>query len=170
MSCSPHPPPPGFSIHGIFQERMLKWVAISYSGGCSRPRDRAVSYVSCVRLADRFFTISATWEAPQNECGCAIWAVITENEKVACADRRDNCRTLSGVEMLFPLLSLPQTPRTPCVQPSARPRTRPRGFWGSSITPCQPLSEAIVCEGEWGHSRVCRELKCFLMWINSWIK
>ena len=68
---------------------------------------------------------SATWEAPQNECGCAIWAVITENEKVACADRRDNCRTLSDVEMLFPMLPLPQAPRKPCVQPSARPRIRP---------------------------------------------
>ena len=36
MDCSP----PGSSIHGIFQARMLKWVAISFSGGSSQPRER----------------------------------------------------------------------------------------------------------------------------------
>ena len=30
---------PGFSVHGIFQERILKWVVISFSKGSSRPRD-----------------------------------------------------------------------------------------------------------------------------------
>ena len=38
----------GSSIHGIFQARMLEQVAISYSRGSSRPRDRTcVSCVSC---------------------------------------------------------------------------------------------------------------------------
>ena len=32
--------PPGFSIHGIFQARILEWVAISYSRGSSWPRDQ----------------------------------------------------------------------------------------------------------------------------------
>ena len=36
MDCSP----PGSSIHGIFQGRVLEWVAISFSRGSSRPRDR----------------------------------------------------------------------------------------------------------------------------------
>ena len=37
---------PGSSIHGIFQARVLKWVAISYSRGSSRPRDRTqVSHI-----------------------------------------------------------------------------------------------------------------------------
>ena len=31
---------PGFSIHGIFQARVLEWVAISFSRGSSQPRDR----------------------------------------------------------------------------------------------------------------------------------
>ena len=35
MDCSL----PGFSIHGIFQARMLEWVAISFSMRSSRPRD-----------------------------------------------------------------------------------------------------------------------------------
>ena len=30
---------PGSSVHGIFQARVLEWVAISFSRGSSRPRD-----------------------------------------------------------------------------------------------------------------------------------
>ena len=40
--------PPDSSVHGIFQERMLEWVAISFSSGSSLPRDQThISYVSC---------------------------------------------------------------------------------------------------------------------------
>ena len=35
INCSP----PGFSVHGIFQGRILEWVAISSSRGSSWPRD-----------------------------------------------------------------------------------------------------------------------------------
>ena len=35
MDCSP----PGSSVHGILQARILEWVAISFSRGSSRPRD-----------------------------------------------------------------------------------------------------------------------------------
>ena len=31
---------PGFSVHRILQARILEWVAISFSRGSSRPRDR----------------------------------------------------------------------------------------------------------------------------------
>ena len=30
---------PGFSVHGIFQARVLEWAAISFSRGSSQPRD-----------------------------------------------------------------------------------------------------------------------------------
>ena len=44
MDCSP----PGSSVHGIFQARILEWVAISSSTGSSWPRDQTrVSYISC---------------------------------------------------------------------------------------------------------------------------
>ena len=40
--------PPGSSIHGILQVRILEWVAISSSRGSSRPRDQTrVSCISC---------------------------------------------------------------------------------------------------------------------------
>ena len=35
--------PPGFSVHGILQGRILEWVAISFSRGSSQPRDRTRS-------------------------------------------------------------------------------------------------------------------------------
>jgi len=31
--------PPGSSVHGILQARILEWVAISFSRGSSQPRD-----------------------------------------------------------------------------------------------------------------------------------
>ena len=48
MDCSL----PGSSVHGIFQRRILAWVAISFSMESSRLRNR--SQVSCI--AGRFFT------------------------------------------------------------------------------------------------------------------
>ena len=49
MDCSL----PGSSIYGIFQARVLEWVAISFSRGSSRPRNR--TRVSCI--VGRRFTV-----------------------------------------------------------------------------------------------------------------
>ena len=38
--------PPGFSVHGIFQARILERIAIPFSKGTSQPRDRTL--VSCI--------------------------------------------------------------------------------------------------------------------------
>ena len=44
---------PGSSVHGIFQARILEWVAISSPRGSSQPKDRThISYFSC---SDRWF-------------------------------------------------------------------------------------------------------------------
>ena len=41
--------PPGSSVHGILQAKILEWVAISFSRGSSCPRNQTlVSYISCV--------------------------------------------------------------------------------------------------------------------------
>ena len=45
MDCSP----PGFSVHGILQARILKWVAMLSSRGSPWSRDQTcISYVSCI--------------------------------------------------------------------------------------------------------------------------
>ena len=44
MDCSP----PGSSVHGILQARILEWVATPSTRGSSRPRDQTcISYISC---------------------------------------------------------------------------------------------------------------------------
>ena len=48
--------PPGSSVHGILQIRILEWVAFLFSRGSSWPRDR--TWVSCT--ACRFFTVWAS--------------------------------------------------------------------------------------------------------------
>ena len=55
MDCSP----PGSSVHGILQARILEWVAMPSSRGSSRPRDR----IQVSSIAGRFFTTWATREA-----------------------------------------------------------------------------------------------------------
>ena len=56
MDCSL----PGSSIHGIFQARVLEWVAISFSRGSSQPSD--LTRVS--HTPGRHFTVWATREPP----------------------------------------------------------------------------------------------------------
>ena len=55
MDCNP----PGSSVHGILQARVLEWVTIPFSRGSPQPRDW--TQVSCIE--GRFFTIWATREA-----------------------------------------------------------------------------------------------------------
>ena len=39
----------GFSVHGLFQARILEWVSVSFSRGSSWPRDRTwVCYTCCI--------------------------------------------------------------------------------------------------------------------------
>ena len=51
---------PCSSVHGLFQARILEWVAISFSRESSQPRHQ--TWVSCI--AGRFFTCWAIEEVP----------------------------------------------------------------------------------------------------------
>ena len=66
----------GSSVHGIFQARVLQWIAISFSRGSSQPRNQ--SRVSCI--AGRCFTIWATREAP---CSMVDWIQISMQKSTA---------------------------------------------------------------------------------------
>ena len=64
--------PPGSSVHGIFQARILEWVAVSSSRGSSRPRDQ-----TCVSCIDRqFLCWSATRKAPLGIVGESTFLLI----------------------------------------------------------------------------------------------
>ena len=60
--------PPGSSVHGIFQARILEWSAISYSRGSSLPRDR--THLSCI--AGGFFTTESPGKPTRKVSGCKI--------------------------------------------------------------------------------------------------
>jgi len=51
MGCNP----PGSSVHGISQVRILEWVAISFSRGASQPRDFFI-----VQLSHPYMTTGKT--------------------------------------------------------------------------------------------------------------
>ena len=54
MDCSP----PGSSVHGILQARILEWVAMPSSRGSSPPRDWThISYIACIGRWGFFFLV-----------------------------------------------------------------------------------------------------------------
>ena len=59
------------SIHGIFQARVLEWVAISFSRGSSRPRNQT----RLPRIAGRRFTVWATREAGTKGICCLFFTL-----------------------------------------------------------------------------------------------
>ena len=59
MDCNP----PGSSVHGVFQARILEWVAMPSCRGSSWPRNR--THESCI--GKWVLYLWATWEAPQTE-------------------------------------------------------------------------------------------------------
>ena len=80
MDCSPL----DSSVHGIFQARVLEWVAISFSRGSSQPRDQTcVSCHSCSKngsvpsepwrtkfiVSVVFLLVTKYWDPQQNTAG-----------------------------------------------------------------------------------------------------
>ena len=61
VDCSP----PGSSVHGILQARILEWVAMPSSKESFQPGTEPMSLMFPA-LAGRFFTTSTNWEAPFN--------------------------------------------------------------------------------------------------------
>ena len=58
QSCRTPCDPMDYRVHGIFQARILEWVAFAFSRGSSQPRDRTQVF----HIAWGFFTSCATRE------------------------------------------------------------------------------------------------------------
>ena len=76
MECSP----PGFSVHGILQVRVLEWITIPFSRGSSWPRNW--TWVS--HIADRFFTFWATREG--GSYSSSVSSFLRNLHTVLCSD------------------------------------------------------------------------------------
>ena len=73
MDCSP----PGSSVHGIFQARILEWVSISFSRGFSWPRDQTC--VSCVSCIEGSFTSWDTREATKHSIAILFYCLLSHS-------------------------------------------------------------------------------------------
>ena len=101
MDCSP----PGCSVRGIHQARILEWVAIPFSRGSSQPRDW--TQVSCI--ARRFFQlwdmciqgmyVGEYWDVMQNTLITVDWCL--------------KCWNSLNMQQTFMLLLTCQTPCHP---------------------------------------------------------
>ena len=78
----PHPmdwSPPGSSVHGIPQARILEWVSIPFSRGCSRLRDW--TFVSCIgrwilyHWATWEFTFSNRCNSKYEDSSASFWGI-----------------------------------------------------------------------------------------------
>ena len=58
MDCSP----PGSSVYGILQARIVEWIDMPSSRGSSQPRDQTHVFMS-LPLTGGFFTTTTIWEA-----------------------------------------------------------------------------------------------------------
>ena len=122
VDCSP----PGSSVHGILQARILEWVAISSSRGSFRAED-GTHIGSCV--AGRFFTTSITWET-----WCLCWTLL----KASCSidSAWNDLPPASGAPecRCDPLGKIPEESRRPLLQ-----LTRHSMFMQETKTPCTIL-------------------------------
>ena len=76
MDCSP----PGSSIHGIFQARVLEWVAISFSRRSSWPRDwTQVSHIACRLFYHLSHQGSSCWSTSGSNC-CFLTCIQISQE------------------------------------------------------------------------------------------
>ena len=107
---------PGSSIHGIFQAKVLEWVAISFSRGSSQSRDQTP--VSCI--ADRCFTIGATREAQLYIC---IYISPPYHPQIfpGCYVTSSRCSTASSDNVAPLYLSRSTSPRRDSVLPHIWP-------------------------------------------------
>ena len=101
MDCSP----PVSSAHGIFQARMLEWVAISFSRGSSRPRDQI--QVSCT--AGRFLPTELQGKLLIYCIGASQMALVVKNLPANAGGVRDvgwdrwpECTSSCGAESAGP--------------------------------------------------------------------
>ena len=113
MDCSP----PGFSVHGILQARILEWVVMPFSRGSSWPRNR--SRVS--HIAGRFFTsdkhsVLKSWDITLLTKVCIVKAMVFPVIMYGCESwtiKKTECQKTDAFELccLRRLLRVPCTVR-----------------------------------------------------------
>jgi len=153
MDCSP----PGSSIHGISQARILEQVAVSFSRGSSYPRDQAhISRISC--SGKRILYHWYTWEALWSWLG-QVYSWLRLHAFIA--------KIQEGLSSVHSVMSdslrphEPQHARLPC--PSSTPRVHPNpcplSWWchptiTSSVIPLSSCPQYFPASGSFQMSQL----------------
>ena len=98
MDCSL----PGSSVHGILRARILEWVAIPYTRGSSRLRDRA--HISCVSCIGRWVLYHLHW-MECNPCVCVCVCVCARMLSCMWAGFGEKCTQYIKTSKWFSLIN-----------------------------------------------------------------
>ena len=142
----------GSSNHGIFQARMLEWVAISFSRGSSWPRDR--TRVSCI--AGRHFTIWDTrkpkiYMSMDHTTHGILQATTLEWVAYSFSSRSSQPRDQTQVACIADRFFTTEPPGNPSWHSSGRERwihSHPFSIKGSTATPILGINwpSQLPCE------------------------
>ena len=124
-SLRPHGSPPGSSVYGILQARILEWVAMTSSRGSSWPRDW--NFIFCI--AGGFFTPKPPGK-PSSRVHFLFpltWWGITDGLLVVLIQADEKCWSLSW-QFWVVILALP----LPC-SPTSCPLSVPDPIQGPSL-------------------------------------
>ena len=171
MDCSP----PGSSVQGIFQARILEKVAISYCRRYFPPRDgTCVSYIG-----RRILYHCTTWDALRRICACVC--VCVRVCVCVCAESLSSVESVSHVQLCN---TRDCSPPGSCVHGifQARilelPFPSPRDLPGPGTEPASPVSPILQADSlplsHWGSPRMqlgfLKEHRTFKCYICSDIK
>ena len=112
--------PPGFSVPGILQAKILEWVVMPCSRGSSQPRDWIWVSFTSLELAEGFTTI-ITWEAP--------FTLLNYIEAITFSNSLSHIRMLRGAWKLRILPRVPQQVIGLEFQPSSNSRVQTLSHW-----------------------------------------
>ena len=158
--------PPGSSVRGILQTRILAWVAISFSREFPWPRNQ--THVSCISsLAGEFCTTETCRKSSSLECccsvtkscltlfnqwiaGCQAFLSLTVSQSLLRFMSIETVRLSNHLILCHPLLLLPS------IFPSIRVFSselalciRWPKYWRSSISPSTECSGLISFRMDW---------------------
>ena len=140
QSCPTLCDPMDYRVHGIFQARILEWVAIPFSRGSSQPRD----WTQVSSTAGRFFTTWTTgkpnlcggaWQIEEYQCA---FSLLPQSETMSFPPGA--CLLPQRLPSVIPSLQWPAAQGGVARWASVTPRTAQLDFWGCIATGSQTLT------------------------------
>ena len=146
--------PPGSTVHGILQAKILEWVDISFSGDLPNPGIEPRSVASAA-LVGGFFTTSITWETHVNTL------------------QFSSVQSFSRVRLFATPWTAALQPPFPSPAPRVHPNPSPLSQWChpiilSSVVPFSSHPQSL----QWAYNEIqgLLEVKTFCHLVASWFR